>query len=153
MILHQATPTAQCLACGQTGALFVNPNLQLSTGILMCMQPRHRGKRRSRNCLPPHRLASVSPHIITIRCTACFIHSRKVSSPQRDQKYLSKIISNILLINCKLKCVPDPRGSAGSGVQSYLFIFFLHFLKQSSVPGVLCRGWKALIGRLNQEEN
>lgn len=89
----------------------------------------------NKSVLPQQHLASVSPHIIVIRYTACFIHIQKVFFPQRDPKIRTKIISNILLITRELWCVPDPRGLAGSSVKSLFFLCI--FLSNPSVPRVL----------------
>lgn len=131
---YQATLPARHLARMQTDKLFLNPRPQLSGAILTRASAAERQK-CNKSVVPQQHLASVSPHIIVIRYTACFIHIQKVFFPQRDPKIRTKIISNILLITRELWCVPDPRGLAGSSVKSLFFLCI--FLSNPSVPRVL----------------
>lgn len=105
----------QTVSESQAAVIRRNPNVRTSAA---------ERQKCSKSVLPQHHLASVSPHIIVIRYTACFIHNQKVFFPQRDPKIRTKIISNILLITRELWCVPDPRSLAGSSVKSLFFCAF-----------------------------
>ncbi len=56
----------------------------------------------------------------------------------------------MLLMYCKVQCLPDQIDLAGSGTQSY---FFVHFPQKSRRPQCALLRFEALIGKLDQEEN